>query len=128
MTHILIAEDEKFIAELYKTNLQEAGFSVDIVHDGKQAMASLKRKKPDLLLLDLLMPGTDGFAVLEWIKESKDSGKYPIIVLTNLSQELSHEKCRKLGARQCIVKSDIDIDTLIDSIKKIVRGDSKRKQ
>ena len=128
MKHILIVEDEKFIAELYKSNLEECGYSVAIAPDGAKGIAALRRSKPDILLLDLLLPGTDGFAVMEWIKEQpKHTGKYPVIVITNLSQKLSHEKCKKLGATECIVKSDIDIDDLIAIVKKLLRKDSPGK-
>lgn len=128
MKHILIVEDEKFIADLYKSNLEESGYAVSIASDGAKALTALRRRRPDILLLDLLLPGTDGFAVLEWIKEQpKHAGKYPVIVITNLSQKLSHEKCTKLGATVCIVKSDIDIDDLIAIVKKSLRKDSPGK-
>ena len=75
MKRVLIAEDEQLLAELYKTNLESEDFAVDVVFDGKAAIDKMKKRSPDLLLLDLLMPGTDGFAVLEWLHEKHKKKK-----------------------------------------------------
>ena len=107
---ILIAEDEEFIANLYKINLEKYGADIEVVLDGKAAIESIEHAKPDLLLLDLLMPGTDGFQVLEHVKE-RGYG-FPIIILTNLSQEIDKKKCQELGAKDFFVKSDLSVEEL----------------
>ncbi|NOS66765.1 MAG: response regulator [Candidatus Peribacteraceae bacterium] len=122
MKRVLIAEDESFIAELYKTNLESAGISTGIAHDGEEAVNMIKKSKPELLLLDLLMPKMDGFAVLEWLKENKKKGNpLPVIIVTNLSQKLSQKRCEELGVADYIVKSDVGIDEILTIVKKYLK-------
>lgn len=119
MTHILIAEDEGFIANLYKRNLEAEKMSVTVSRDGKEALEELQKARPDLLLLDLLMPETDGFAVLAWIKRNRKKGyDMPVIVLTNLGQKLNQKKCMQMGAAGYIVKSDVDVENVVALVRK----------
>ena len=111
---ILIAEDEDFIANLYKLNLEKNDVSVEIASDGREAIEALKREMPDLFLLDLLMPEMDGFQVLNAIKE--EGIEVPVVILTNLSQEIDKQKCQELGARDFFVKSDLSVDQLWQKI------------
>ncbi|MCF7845066.1 MAG: response regulator [Kiritimatiellales bacterium] len=116
MSKILIAEDEDFIANLYKLNLEEHGVEVEVVPNGKIAIESLERSKPDLFLLDLLMPEVDGFQVLKHIKEQ--GWKLSIVILTNLSQEIDKAQCTELGAEDYLVKSDLSVEELWGNISK----------
>jgi two-component system alkaline phosphatase synthesis response regulator PhoP len=107
---ILIAEDEDFIANLYKLNLEEHDVKVEVVPNGKLAIESLERSRPDLFLLDLLMPEVDGFQVLRYINEQK--WEFPIVILTNLSQEIDKTQCTELGAEDYLIKSDLSVEEL----------------
>ncbi len=107
---ILIAEDDAFLVKMYKLQLEGAGYDITIATNGKEALESVAKKKPDLLLLDLLMPEMDGFEVLKKLKAS--GAKFPIVVLSNLSQEIDKEKCVELGAKDFFVKSDTGIESL----------------
>lgn len=119
MTRVLIAEDEKFIANLYKLNLENAGISVAIAGDGAEAVKMIQKSKPELLLLDLLMPKMDGFAVLEWLKDNKKKGyAVPVVIVTNLSQKLNQKRCEELGAADYVVKSDVGVDEILNIVKK----------
>jgi len=115
---ILIAEDDAFLVKMYKLELEGAGYEIEVAENGKLAIASLEKVKPDLLLLDLLMPETDGFEVLEHIREKGYT--FPVVVLSNLSQEIDKEKCKALGARDYFVKSDMELEQLRQIIKKYV--------
>jgi len=110
--HILIVEDEEFIASLYKMNLEQKGVEVTTVYNGQQAIDTLKTITPDLMLLDLLMPEVDGFEVLERLKKNKQKISFPIIILTNLSQQIDKKKCEKMGAEDYIVKSELGTEEL----------------
>ena len=112
LKHIFIVEDEEFIASLYKINLEQKGVKVSLAHNGQQAIDFLKTNTPDIMLLDLLMPEVDGFEVLEHLKKNKPKKSFPIIVLTNLSQQIDKEKCEELGAQGYIVKSDMGVEDL----------------
>lgn len=115
---ILIAEDEKPMAHALELKLNSVGFVAKAVHDGDEALAELSREKYDLLLLDLMMPVKDGFAVLEELH--KRGIKIPVIVSSNLSQEEDLKKARALGAKDYFVKSDTPINEVIEHIKKLL--------
>lgn len=115
---ILIAEDDSFLIKMYKLELEGAGYEIEMAGNGQQAIDAIEKKKPDLLLLDLLMPDVDGFAVLAHVKQKGYA--FPVIVLSNLSQEVDKEKCKALGARDFFVKSDMELDQLAEIIKKYV--------
>lgn len=117
--HILIAEDEEFIATLYKINLEKNGVTVTITHNGNEALAFLETHRPDLILLDILMPEMDGIGVL---KEIQRKGYHiPVIMLTNMSQDFDRVECQKLGALDFIVKSNTDINALWQKIQPYLR-------
>lgn len=119
MTKVLIAEDAAFIADLYKANLESEGMSVSVAKDGKDAIKRLQKAAPDVMLLDLLMPEVDGFAVLEWMKERKGP-RIPVVVLTNLSQKMSQKRCKELGAADFVVKSDVEVEELMAIIRRCI--------
>lgn len=114
---ILIAEDERPLSRALELKLTNEGYDVVIAYDGAEAIEKIKKEKFDLLLLDLIMPGKDGFAVLEYIKKQKIN--LPTIVLTNLSQDQDREKAKKLGAKEFFIKSDSPISDIVKHIKKI---------
>lgn len=103
---ILVAEDDPFFRETIQLNLEEHGAKVLLSKNGEEAIALLKSRKPNLLLLDLLMPKIDGFAVLSYMQEHEI--QVPVIILSNLSEDIDHDKCFALGAKDYFVKSDMD--------------------
>lgn len=111
---ILIAEDDQFLNKMYRLNLEQEGWDVEIVNNGKKAIEAIEKDAPDVLLLDLLMPKVDGFAVLEHIRIKKH--KFPVIIMSNLSQEIDQTKCKELGAKDYFVKSDMDLEELSKKI------------
>jgi DNA-binding response OmpR family regulator len=104
---ILIAEDDKFLLNAYRVKFSKAGFEIKIVSDGEEALEALKTFVPDAMLLDLVMPKKDGFAVLEAVKADANLKKIPVIVASNLGQKEDIERAQKLGANDYIIKSDI---------------------
>lgn len=117
---ILIAEDDAFLNKMYKLNLErEEECDVRFAENGEEAIIAMDEEQPELLLLDLLMPKVDGFAVLEHIREK--GYDFPVIILSNLSQEIDQQKCMELGAKDYFVKSDMDLDELLDKVKRHLR-------
>lgn len=114
---ILIAEDDKYLASAYRVKLQKSDFDVKIASNGEQALAELKTFKPDLLLLDLVMPQKDGFYVLEQMQSDPQLKKVPVIVASNLGQPEDIDKAKKLGAKDYIVKSNMSLADIINKIK-----------
>lgn len=114
MKKILIVEDEKPLARVLSLKLNSAGYTTTTVFSGDEALAILSKEAFDLIILDLLMPGKDGFAVLTRLSQA--GNKTPIIVSSNLSQKEDIEKAKKLGAVDYFVKADI---TLVEIVSKV---------
>lgn len=117
---ILLAEDDQFIARAYKDGFEQAGFEVVAAVDGVETVKKIRSEKPDLLLLDLVMPIKSGFGVMEEIK-ADETIKVPVLVLSNLSQESDIKKSKELGAIDYIVKSNISMKEVIEVVKKYLK-------
>lgn len=101
-THILIVEDDPAIADMYAMQLRGDGYRVEIAGDAEAALAHIDRHPPDLVLLDILLPGPDGFAVLEGVRGTHD---LPVVILSNYGEADMIERGRRLGAIDYVVKS-----------------------
>lgn len=117
---LLVADDEQFISTAYSDGLQRAGFTVLVTHDGAEALEKIKSERPDLVLLDLIMPKMDGFEVLKKVKADPQVKATPIVILTNLSQETDVDEVKKLGAVDFVVKSDISLQDLIAKVSNLL--------
>ncbi|HRH21755.1 MAG TPA: response regulator transcription factor [bacterium] len=102
---ILIIEDDKMISDMYKVQFELLGHDVTISANGAEGLIYLEMNKPDLVLLDLMMPVMDGFEVLEKLKVFQERDKFRVCVLSNLSQETDIRKVLDLGADDFFVKA-----------------------
>ena len=116
---ILLIEDEPDLVDLFSTSLKNAGFSVEILVDGVDALSTVKRIKPDLVLLDLIIPKKDGYEVLKEIKCDVAVKKTLIYVFSNLTQKAEIERAMKLGAKDYLIKSDYTPKELVKKINQI---------
>lgn len=116
---ILLAEDVTFLADMMKLALEPHGVTVDIVTNGREAIEAMKKKKYDMLLLDILMPEVDGYGVLEHMKEKNT--QIPTIIVSNISSGEDRRRCKALGCKAYIVKSDIDDNGLWAAISPHLR-------
>lgn len=114
---ILLAEDDKFISRAYSDGLGRAGFNVDVAHDGAEAVTKIKAGKPDLVLLDIIMPEKNGFEVLEEIKKDPAFKKLPVIVLSNLGQDSDVVQGKALGAVDYLIKSNMAMKDVIAKVR-----------
>ncbi|MEA1963127.1 MAG: response regulator [Patescibacteria group bacterium] len=117
---ILLAEDDKFISKAYQDGLGRAGFEVIAAYDGNEALKEARKEKPDIILLDLVMPEKNGFEVLEEIKADNDLKDIQIIILSNLGQSSDIQRGRDLGANDYLIKSNFSIKEVIEKIKECV--------
>ena len=101
---ILLAEDEKNVILGVRTCLDAVGYQIEIVEDGEQALDSVRREPPDLILLDLLMPNVDGYEVLKELKGKEETRDIPIIVLTAKAEEEDRQRAMDLGADNYMTK------------------------
>jgi DNA-binding response OmpR family regulator len=118
--NILIVEDDKFLRELISQKLVKEGYNISQAIDGEEGLKKIKEEKPDLVLLDLILPGIDGFEVLARIKEEQEVVKIPVIVLSNLGQKEDVEKGLQLGAVDYLVKAHFTPGEIIEKIKRIL--------
>jgi DNA-binding response OmpR family regulator len=112
---ILLVEDDRMLRDMITLDLQDEGMAVETASDGELALEMIKANPPDLLLLDILMPKKDGFAVLQFLQE--EGYNFPVVMISNLSSPDEAEKCKQLGARDFIVKSELDVGDLWKKIK-----------
>lgn len=115
--YILIAEDDHFLSFLLRGRLEKENFVVKQATDGEEAMALIKSEKPDLLILDLIMPRLSGFEVLEQTSIDPELNKIPVIILSNLGQDEDVQKAKRLGVVEYFVKARTSVDDLVASIK-----------
>jgi DNA-binding response OmpR family regulator len=118
---ILVVEDDRFLRELIKRKLVGENFEVREAFDGEEALRKVKEEKPDLILLDLILPSIDGFEVLARLKEDPNFAPIPVIILSNLGQREEIEKGLKLGAIDYLVKAHFTPGEIIEKVKNILK-------
>ncbi len=117
---ILIVEDDKFLRDLCQRKLEKEGFQVITAIDGEDGLKKMKEGKPSLVLLDIILPGLDGFEVLKRIQKDPDLVKIPVVLLSNLGQEEDVKKGVELGAKDYLIKAHFTPGEIIEKIKKIL--------
>lgn len=114
---ILLVEDDDGLASVYQTRLEAEGFTVRRVPNGEDALASALEFKPDLILLDAMMPKVSGFDVLDILRNTPETTNVRIIMLTALSQDTDKQRAESLGVDEYLVKSQVVIADVVDRIK-----------
>jgi len=118
MKKILFVEDESALQKTFGEILKQEGYEMISALDGEIGLRLAKTKKPDLILLDLILPKVHGFEVLKKLKEEKETKDIPVIVLTNLEGIGDVEKAIELGATTYLVKANYSLEEVIEKIKK----------
>jgi DNA-binding response OmpR family regulator len=117
---ILIIEDDKFLRELISQKLLKEGYDISEAVDGEKGLKSVQETKPDLVLLDLILPGIDGFEVLSRVKSDPLIAQIPIVILSNLGQKDDIERGLKMGAVDYLIKAHFTPGEIISKIKGIL--------
>ncbi len=118
---ILLIEDDTFFREFYAAKLKEEGMEIEVASDGEEGLDKAAKVKPDVILLDIIMPKKDGFEVLQAMSLNTTLKKIPVIVFSTLGQESDVEKAKKLGATDYINKSFFDFEGLKTKIQAVVK-------
>lgn len=123
MAKILLIEDDQILAKLYQAKFQKEGFETDLALDGQEGIVHMKTFKPDLIILDLIMPMMDGFEFLQKVKDDPDlsSKNIPILVLSNLGQEADIKKAMEMGAKDFFIKADISLGQMVEKVRKYLK-------
>ena len=117
MKNILIIEDDAFLRDLIAKKLSSSGFRISEAIDGETGIKKIKDEKPDLILLDLLLPNMDGFELLSKIKQIPATSSIPVIILSNLGQKEDVDKGLKLGAVDYLIKAQFTPEEIIVKVK-----------
>ena len=117
LKRILLVEDDDSLANVYTTRLQAEGFDVRRVNNGEDALAAAKSYKPDLVLLDVMMPIVSGFDVLDILRNTPETANLKIIMLTALSQESDQERAKSLKVDDYLIKSQVVRADVIERIR-----------
>ncbi len=122
-THILLVEDDPMLTELYQTKLEMEGFKVSVANDGEAGLKQADVLKPDLVLLDIMLPKLNGFEVLKAVKKDPATQAIPVIVLTNLGgakADSDKQLALSLGAREFLVKTFHLPDDIVGKVKAVL--------
>jgi len=117
---ILLVEDDKFLSEMYITKLTESGFEVEAAFDGEEGLSKADSFRPDLILLDIVLPKKDGFEVLKSLKEKEELKKILVIALTNLGQKEEVQKGFDLGADDYVIKAHFTPTEVVAKINRLL--------
>lgn len=123
MAHkILIIEDENILREILRDSLKKEGYKVYTASDGEEGLEKMNSVKPNLVILDVIMPKMDGFEVMRRMSKDENLSKVRVIVISNSGQPVEIEEAMKLGAKDFIIKTEFDQKGLIEKVKKQLEG------
>lgn len=114
---ILLVEDDEDLAAVYRSRLELEGFETKEVNNGEEALSTAIQYKPDLILLDVMMPKISGFDVLDILRNTSETANIRIIMLTALSQPKDKERAESLGVDDYLVKSQVVIGDVVERVK-----------
>lgn len=115
---LLIVEDNPLLTNLYKAAFEKEGVEVLVAHDGETGFTLIKEKRPHLVVLDILMPGIDGFEVLARVKNDPEIAHIKVVMLTVISEQEAQERARKLGVVDYLIKSELMVQEIVDRVLK----------
>lgn len=122
MSRVLLVEDDRFLRKAADARLRQAGYTVLTAVDGEEALRLARAERPDLILLDLIMPKIQGFEVLRELKQDPATAPIPVVVLSNLGQERDMEQALKLGAHAYFVKAHLSLQALVERVQELLGG------
>lgn len=115
---ILLIEDEEVLCNLLEKRLTKEGYEISIARDGLDGLKKMREIKPDLILLDIVMPKMGGFEVLEEMKKDHDLEDIPVIIISNSGQPVEIDRAKELGVKDWLIKTEFDPQEVIEKVKK----------
>jgi CheY-like chemotaxis protein len=117
---LLVVEDEVALAQMYSDRFKMSGFDVDVAHEGEEAINKMAAEHPNIVLMDILMPGLSGTEAVEHAKANPATRDIPIVMLTNYPDSIDLKNALKLGAAGYIIKSEATPEQVVEKIQKIL--------
>jgi len=115
---ILLVEDEEIMIGLLEKKLTQEGYEISVARDGEEGLKAMQQTKPDLILLDIVMPKMGGFEVMEKMQKDPELKKIPVIIISNSGQPVEIGRAQKLGARDWLIKTEFDPQEVVDKVVK----------
>jgi DNA-binding response OmpR family regulator len=125
MPKIVCAEDDKLISTSLIEGFKAAGFEAIPAYDGEEALAKIRESKPDVVLLDIMMPKLDGLGVVWEMKANPETAEVPVVMLTNLSDSATVSKILEAGIMDYLLKSEQTIDQIVEKVKEVMNRGHK---
>jgi len=119
---ILIIEDEKILGEMYRDKFIQAGFGVDLFEMGGEALKEISKGKPDLILLDILLPKENGISFLRKLRKKRGLALIPVVVFSNYDDQKTKEEALKLGVKEYLIKTAYTPKEIINKVKSYLKG------
>jgi len=117
---VLVIEDDNILQKAVKESLEDAGFEVGQAFDGQKGLSMVRSEKPDLIILDLILPKKDGWSVLKEIKKDEEIKDIPVLIFTVYEKEDSIAECVELGVKGYFFKSSYSLEEIIKRVKEII--------
>ena len=117
---ILIVEDEEIMITLLQKKLTDEGYEISITRNGEEGLRVMREVRPDLVLLDIIMPKMGGFEVMEEMTKDKELSSIPVIIISNSGQPVELDRAKKLGAKDWLIKTEFDPQEVVEKVKKIL--------
>ena len=121
MKHILLVEDDPFLVDLYTTRLEVAGFETEVAITGKEGLKKLEEKRPDILVLDIVLPTIDGWEVLQEIRKNEKFSDLKIVIISNLDQKGDIKRAFDFGVTKYLIKARYTPAEVVEEIKIILK-------
>lgn len=121
MKSILLVEDDSFLSNIYLTKLEEAGYSVDVVFNEEEIIKKIRGQRPNLVLLDIVLPGISGWEILKKIKEERELDDIKIVILSNLDEKEMPEENLKERITKYLVKANYTPSEIVEEVKEILK-------
>ncbi|MFA6271807.1 MAG: response regulator [Patescibacteria group bacterium] len=118
---ILLIEDDKMLLEMYTAKFTREGFEIATAENGSDGLKAARDTKPDMILLDIIMPKLDGFATLKEIRKDENIKDVPVILLTNLGQDQDIQKGKDLGADDYFVKANHTPTEIVEKVQELLK-------
>lgn len=120
MTKLLLVEDDFALRDIYSARFMAEGFEVATASDGEEALAVAVREKPNLIILDVMMPKISGFDVLDILRQTPETKETQVIMMTALSQETDRQRGETLGVDRYLVKSQVTLDDVVNTVQQVI--------
>ena len=122
MKKILIIEDEKILGEMYRDKFIQEGFNAVLAETAEQGVEATRKEKPDLILLDILLPRTNGIGFMEWLKKEKELSSIPVIAFSNYDDPKTKKEAAELGIKDYLIKTNYTPQEIVDKVKSYLKN------